>query len=152
MALTFSRTTHATMTTTTTTTTFVMLWLVVLLAQLPGVGSVFVHGHGNMPGCTGTSSYLLMVGVKDNAAALAAASGTIVVVTKFQPMRVLRALPWAALDTIKALVNKPSGPYDTTKMTAEIFEAVSHGKVAPDEAQELPIYECDHEYRGVAHG
>ena len=47
----------------------------------------------------------------------------------------LRALPRAVLDTIKALVNKPTGPYDTSgKSTAEIFEAVSHGKVAPEEA------------------
>ena len=91
-----------TMTTTmaTSTTTLVMLWLLVLLAQVPGVGSVCVHCHGNVPGCTGTASCPLMTGVKDNAAALVATTGSLVIVSKLLPMRVLRALPRAVLDTI----------------------------------------------------
>ena len=109
-----------------------MLWLVVLIVAIRPVGAVdCVHCHGNVPGCTGSTTCPLMTGVRDNAAALAATATSLVVVSKLLPTKILRALPRTVLDTIKAMVQATPGAFDFSgKEVAEVFDAVVHGSVS----------------------
>ena len=70
----------------------------------------------------------LVVVVAANVAAVAAATGTAVSVSKLLPIKIMRLFPKTVLDAIKALHNKPSGTFDYSgKSISEVFDAAMHG-------------------------
>ena len=54
----------------------------------------------------------LVAGAVENAAALVAATGVVLSVANLLPLKIIRALPRAVLDAIKAQVQRPQGVFD----------------------------------------
>ena len=117
-----------------------VLVLVLLLVLFPvGVEAVTcLHCAGNLPGCAGTNTCPFIVDTAANAAALVSATAATITLASLLPTKVLRVIPRAAMDALKALVKAKTAPaiFDPTGKDADdIFQAYGHGEISSIDAQ-----------------
>ena len=87
------------------------------------VSGACIHCGGNAPGCTESDTCPLIVDPVANAKALVASAAAVITVVKLLPAKVLRCLPKATLETVKAIATFRTAPtvYDfSTKTIADI--------------------------------
>ena len=116
---------------------FCVLWL--LLISLPGSFSVCISCYGLAQGCPGDGSPCpWATGVAANIAAITAAVGGALSVSKLLPPKFARLFPRAVLDGVSALVVRSKGgsaTFDVTdKSGPEIFKAASIGALSKKDA------------------
>lgn len=116
---------------------FCVLWL--LFHSLPGCTAVCTTCYGEGQGCPGDGSTCpWLVGVAANVAAISAAVGGALTVSKLLPPKFVRLFPRAVLDGVSALVVRSQGgntTYDVTNKTGqELFKAASTGALSKKDA------------------
>ena len=95
------------------------------------VSGTCLHCGGNAPGCTGTDTCPLIVDPVENAKALVATAVGVITVVKLLPAKVLRCLPKATLETVKAIATYRTAPtvYDfSSKKVADLGDAGYTGR------------------------
>ena len=116
---------------------FCVLWL--LFLYLPGCTAVCTTCYGQGEGCPGDgTSCPWLVGVAANVAAITAAAGGALTVSKLLPPKFVRLFPRAVLDGVSALIVRSKGghsAYDVTgKSGPEIFKAAATGALSKKDA------------------
>ena len=115
---------------------FAGFWFICFYMIPPSQAVNCVTCKDNISPAHNTAACPLSAGVVANVAALGAASTALVAISQLLPVKFVRVLPRAVLDSLKGLVNRPSGAFDYTgKSINEVFEAAVHGHTTVDEAQ-----------------
>ena len=120
-------------------TTHGLVVLLLIVVALPCVDAVAcVHCNGFLPECQGSDKCPMHTGVANNAAAMASATAAAITLVGLLPSRVLRALPRAAIDAIKAVVKVQAARDAQFDFEAaglkEIFDATIQGRVSTTDA------------------
>jgi len=98
-----------------------------------------LHCGGNAPGCGGTDTCPLVVDPIENAKALVATAVGVITVVKLLPAKVLRCLPKATLETVKAIATYRTAPtvYDFSTKKAkdlgQVMQDTLDGRVTVNE-------------------
>ena len=115
--------------------------VLLLLMTLNFVDGVCTLCFGQLPGCNNTNRANCpgVVDVAANVAAVTAAAGAVVSISKILPHKYIRVFPASAIKAIVALVARPKdgASFDfTDKSGADIVKAVRAGQTTKDEAIE----------------
>ena len=114
---------------------FMMFWLVMMLGINFSECVRCLHCKDNIGPAHDPDACPFVVLVAANVAAVAAAGGTAVSVSKLLPLKVMRLFPKTVLDAIKSLHNRPTGSFEyANKSISQVFDAAMHGHTSVEDA------------------